>query len=402
MKIYEIGTGYTPIPAQISAATEIVVEELTKVFLEKNVSVEIIDIAADNRVDNALPIREVRVPGIFLRTDVQLGIMHKLKRVVYSIGLAMELKKVLEHAEEKVVLHFHNQYNLFFFLKLISKKLRKKSLIAYTNHSGIWCLEWTSIEETIKKRYFQEVECMKQADIVFLLNQDTKQNVMDHLGVSEERLIVVNNGVNTKIYHPLSDQEKTEAKKIWNLSEKIVFLQVGSVYENKGQLRSVEYLLPLLIKHPEIVFAYAGGIVDEGYHQQIEDYARAKGIADQVQYLGMLSPGKDLNMLYNTACATIIASKYEGFVLVAVESAAAGVPVLVSEGGPVCFGEGSIVYNMENFAEIVETQILNSGKEYEGLCHAARENAVNQYGWQKVAEDYLAVFENGGKHYNKQ
>ena len=39
MKIYEIGTGYTPIPARISAATEIVVEELTKAFLKQNIPV---------------------------------------------------------------------------------------------------------------------------------------------------------------------------------------------------------------------------------------------------------------------------------------------------------------------------------------------------------------------------
>ena len=33
MKIYEIGTGYTSIPAKMGAATEIVVEELTKSFI---------------------------------------------------------------------------------------------------------------------------------------------------------------------------------------------------------------------------------------------------------------------------------------------------------------------------------------------------------------------------------
>ena len=44
MKIYEIGTGYTPIPAQVSAATESIVEELTKAFLAQNIAVEIIDI----------------------------------------------------------------------------------------------------------------------------------------------------------------------------------------------------------------------------------------------------------------------------------------------------------------------------------------------------------------------
>ena len=46
MKLYEIGTGYTPIPAQMGAATEIVVEGLTRAFQKLNVPVEIIDIKA--------------------------------------------------------------------------------------------------------------------------------------------------------------------------------------------------------------------------------------------------------------------------------------------------------------------------------------------------------------------
>ena len=111
MKIYEIGTGYTPIPAKMGAATEIVVEELAKSFQKKGKDVTILDIKADDRLRNNLPIIEVNVPDKFTSTDVQLGIMHKLKRVVYSISLAQSLKKIIKRSNEKIVLHFHNQYN---------------------------------------------------------------------------------------------------------------------------------------------------------------------------------------------------------------------------------------------------------------------------------------------------
>ena len=92
MKIYEIGTGYTPIPAQMGAATEIVVEELTRSFLKNGQDVTILDIKAQDRPKTDLPICEVGVPKIFTKTDVSLGIMHKLKRVVYSIKLAQKIK----------------------------------------------------------------------------------------------------------------------------------------------------------------------------------------------------------------------------------------------------------------------------------------------------------------------
>ena len=57
MKIYEIGTGYTPIPACMGAATEIVVEELTKSLMKNKYDVEILDISTKKRVQNTLPIR---------------------------------------------------------------------------------------------------------------------------------------------------------------------------------------------------------------------------------------------------------------------------------------------------------------------------------------------------------
>ena len=388
MKIYEVGTGYTPVPAKISAATEIVVEELTKVFLNRNIPVEIVDIAAEDRKENQLPIREVKVPKLFTATDVHLGLMHKLKRVVYSVALAGELKQILKNAEEKVVLHFHNQYNLFFFLKLIPKRIRRKALIAYTNHSGIWRLDWDEIKDTVSKRYFQEAECMKRADLVFVLNEETKRNVMTHLGVAEECIVVINNGVNTDIYCPVPADLRETAKEKFGLQNSRVILQVGSIYENKGQLRTAEYLLPLLKENEDLVFVYAGGIVDEEYQQQIDGFAKENGLEKQIRYLGMIAPGAELNDLYNTAFATILPSRYEAFGLVAIESLSAGVPVLVDERGPIRFGAGSVCFNPETICMCVEKLACSADDR---LRDDARNNALNQYGWNKIAADYAEV-----------
>ena len=389
MKIDDIGTGYTPIPAQMGAATEIVVEELTKAFIKHQVPVEIIDIAANNRAEHQLPIREIKVPACFAGTDVKLGIMHKLKRVVYSVALAGVLKGLLKQTKEKIVLHFHNQYNMFFFLKLVPAKLRKRCLVAYTNHSGVWRLPWSEISETISKRYFQEAECMKRADLVFVLNVETKRNAMEHLGVAEDRIVVINNGVNTDVYCPLTAQEREAAKEKFGLQNRRVILQVGSVYENKGQLRSAEYLLPMLKENRDLVFAYVGGIVDDAYQQQVKTFAQENGLAEQIRYLGMVSPGKELNELYNTAEATILSSRYEGFSLVSVESCAAGVPVLVDKEGPIRLGAGSVCYTEGTFIQSVKL-VLDESEDQ--LRADARMSALNQYSWNKIAADYAAEF----------
>ena len=206
MKIYEIGTGYTPIPAKVAAATESVVEELTKAFMQKKIDVEVIDISANDRVPNSLPITEVKVPSIFTKSDISLGIIHKVKRVVYSVALALKLKKILKQTNQKPVLHFHNQYNIYFFLKLVKKELRDKAIIAYTNHNGFWSLPFEEAKSTLQSRYFQEIEGMKNADLIFVLNPKMKNNIVENLGIDENKVIRINNGVNTDIYAP-ADKE---------------------------------------------------------------------------------------------------------------------------------------------------------------------------------------------------
>ena len=391
MKIYEIGTGYTSIPARIGAATEIVVEELAKSFGQMGHETVVMDIKSENRPAHQLPIREVWVPKMFSGTDVQLGILHKLKRVVYSVFLSQKLKKELKSSSEKVVLHFHNQYNLFFFLKLVPKKYRDRALIAYTNHSGIWSLPWAQVKDTIHKRYFQEAECMKKADAIFVLNPATRENAIHHLGVKPEKIHLIRNGVNTSIYRPLEEEEKNAAAKQFGLEGRKVLLQIGSVYENKGQERVVRLLEPLLKKNPELVYVYAGGIVSEEYQQKVLETARELGVDKQVVYAGAMKPGEEVNRLYNLACVSITASQFEAFPLVTVESLAAGVPVLINATVPMDDGNGCIYYTDECMAELIETKILLDPQP-EKLRQEARASAISQYGWLKAAELYDSAF----------
>ena len=387
MKIYEIGTGYTPIPAQVAAATESIVEELTKAFMAQDVDVEIIDICASDRAAHNLPITEVKVPSMFSKSDVSLGIVHKLKRVVYSWALAGKLKRLLKATDEKVVLHFHNQYNMFFFVKRVSKKLRSKALTAYTNHNGVWNMPWEEAEGTLRKRYFQEITSMKEADLSFVLNARTKAHVEQQLSVAPERVIHINNGVNTDIYAPLSQEKIAEVKARYGLAGKRVILQVGSVNENKGQGRSLELLAELLRENDDLVFAYVGGIVSQEYFDEVQAKAKELGLEDKAIYLGAVAPGAEMNEVYNIAEATIFSSKYESFGLVCIESLSAGVPVLLCSDSLLDFGEGCIICNTEDFTGKVKSAIL-SNADYGSLSEKSRENAVNNFTWAKIAQDY--------------
>lgn len=390
MKIYEIGTGYTPIPAQMGAATEIVVEELTRSFIKLNKNVEIIDISAENRAKNDLPIIEVKVPSVFTKADVSLGIMHKLKRVVYSVALAQKLRKILKNSDEETVLHFHNQYNLFFFLKLIPEKYRKKAKIAYTVHSYIWGTEWAEIENTVKKKYFQEIYCVKNADMVFVLNDITTEHFVNKLGVNREKIFKIINGVSLDKYKPLDANQVDNIKNALNLKNKKIIFQVGSVCERKNQLGSLEALCGYMQQNTNVVFMYAGGVIDEEYQQSIINLAKEKGLVDRVIYAGELSPGKQLNEYYNMADCSIFTSKLESFGLVIIEAIASGTPIVVS--GKPMFKLESGYYTYANHDELVEIldRILNNPD----LTEADSKEVIGEYNWDSVAVRHLDIMKN--------
>ena len=391
MKIYEIGTGYTPIPAKVAAATESVVEELTKAFMQKKIDVEAIDISANDRVPNSLPITEVKVPSIFTKSDISLGIIHKVKRVVYSVALALKLKKILKQTNQKTVLHFHNQYNIYFFLKLVKKELRDKAIIAYTNHNGFWSLPYEEAKSTLQARYFQEIEGMKNADLIFVLNPKMKNNIVENLGIDENKVIRINNGVNTDVYAPLSSAQIEKVKEKLNLKNKRIILQVGSVNENKGQGRAVKMIAPLLRENSDTVYAFAGDIVSQEYYQEVLRTAKEEKVENQVVYLGTFSPGEEMNGLYNIADTAIFVSRYEGFSLACIESISAGVPVVLCSDSLSSFGDGSILTERQDVANRIR-QLLNDGDLLKELKQAARKNAVENFTWSKTAQKYFDNF----------
>lgn len=391
MKIYEIGTGYTSIPTKISAATELIVEELTKSMIKKKIDVNIIDVKDENRTPNNLPIIEIKMPKKFIATDVKLGILHKMKRVIYSINLSKKIKKILSQEtdtnSEKVVLHFHNQYNLYFFLHLTSKKIRKKCIIAYTIHSGIWNLDWEDIKKIVKRKYFQEAYCIKNADLVFSLNSITHKNILKYLNVDENKIVDIANGVNTNIYKPLDNKIISKELINKNFDGKTIILQVGSIYENKGQLRSIIDLEPLLKNNKNVMYVFVGGIVSQDYYQKILSEVKNRKLESQVKYLGMITPGEELCKLYNLATATIMSSEYEAFGLVAIESLSCGVPVLLKKDSKLYYGNGSIYYDNDINKTITEDILKDN--DIKDKC---RNNAIKNYSWDAIANKYLEEF----------
>lgn len=400
MKIFEIGTGYTSIPARMGAATEIVVAELTTSMKKMGKDVTIVDIKDKNRMATTLPITEAYMPQFFSSTDTKLGIVHKLKRVLYSISLAKKLHSLIRQNEgEQIMLHFHNQYNLFFFLKLTPKSLLKNVTIGYTVHSYIWFGKWEEIKDTVAKRYFQEVYCCQHADKVFVLNDIVSKMLVEHYQVDSTHIVPVINGVNVDVYNDEAADEKAvnALREKCNLKGKRVVFQVGSVCDRKNQLGTLKLLLPLMKKHADIAFIYAGGIIDPVYADEIQALAAKEGVKDRVLYMGEVAPGKQLNVLYALADVAFMNSKSESFGLVIADALSARKPIFICDEimRSLFFwgkNEGAGIIRVKDSFEADFERLFADKAYYKEMQEKGRNFIVNEFSWDVAAKQYLENF----------
>lgn len=321
MKVFEIGTGFTAIPAKIGAATEVVVENLIHSFSHNN-DVCLIDIKNEKREGINCPVVEIKMPNWLVRPSSFLSIKHKLKRIIYSIKLAFRIKGLINKNPD-AVFHFHNQYNFAFtyFICFLFKKKKKSVLFAYTIHTPLWSQDIQTIHQFAKKKYFLEIYSIKHADIVIALNPHIKENINLFLeNKLRGNLVVIPNGVNNKTYHTL------KSKKEYPLS----LISVGSVCERKNQLETIRTLLPVMRQH-NIHYYFAGALADTTYVEQINSFVQENNLEKHITYLGELTPGADLNRAYNLADIYISNSQSEAFSLVILEAMAAGLPLLLSD-----------------------------------------------------------------------
>ena len=398
MKYFEIATGYTSIPAKIGAATEKDVEGQTKSMVKMGYDVSIVDIRDKHRAPTNLPIIDVWMPQFFNSNKVvSLGFIHKVKRVLYSLSLTHKLHKIIkDNNKQEIYLHFHNQYNMFFFMKFSRKSLLKNVNIGYTVHSYIWYGKFEDIKETIRKRYFQEVFCCQNADRVFVLNDVVTKMLVENYNINKEKIRKIFNGVDTDVYDEniVTSSDIDNAKAKYGLSNYNIILQVGSICPRKNQLLSLELLLPILKQRDDIAFAYAGGIIDMEYAEKIQNMAKKNGLENRVKYCGEVSPGNDLNILYAMSKFTIFNSSAEAYGLVITESLSVSRPVFVNEHliKSISYwkeNEGlGIIRISEDFEQIVN-RLLDDNDYYQDMKIKSRNVAYDKLSWDAATRLHM-------------
>lgn len=166
-------------------------------------------------------------------------------------------------------------------------------------------------------RYRLNVKYLSRAAKIIAVSQHTKQCVLRHLSIPEEKISVVYNGV-SRNFRVLDDRDRLKTK--YGVGRKTL-LHVGTSYPRKN----VELILNLLIKRGDVGLIKVGGFTEK------QGYLIGKNtLGGRIKQYGSVDENT-LVELYNVADALVMPSFAEGFGIPVLEAMACGCPVVCSD-----------------------------------------------------------------------
>ncbi len=176
----------------------------------------------------------------------------------------------------------------------------------------------------IERRVFADPSQLLQCN-----SHMVRRQISTRYGVKRERLVVIHNGVDLKLFHPrAADPVRAGGAPVW--------LFAGSGFRRKGLDTALRALA--LSAQTGTELWVAGRDAARPWRR----LAERLGVGHRVRFLGARA---DLPDLYRAADGLILPTRYDAFANVCLEAAAAGLAVLTSRanGAAEIFGEGGAI-----------------------------------------------------------
>lgn len=231
------------------------------------------------------------------------------------------------------------------------------------------------------------------ADLVIVISEATRRDVVEHLGLEPARVRRIYPGVDS-VFRPVSDREMlAQTLEHLGLDPGGYILHVGTIEPRKNLTRLVEAyarLDPAWGSMPRLVLAGARGWRARPVFERVASL----GLAGSVVFLGEV-PNRLLPALYTGALVFVYPSLYEGFGLPPLEAMACGTPVVTSNTSslPEVVGDAGVMVDprdVDGLAGALDGLLADpawrAALSARGLRRAA------SFTWDRAARETLAAY----------
>ena len=279
------------------------------------------------------------------------------------------------------VIHAH-----YWLSGLVAKEISNQLNIPliFTSHSlGVF------LDGYNKERVDCEKIVMTSANLVTASSEFENMLICETYNVDENKIKKIIPGVDKKIFSPDSSVEKEN-----------IFLSIGRIQEQKGQLKTLQFLNSFRKIENNFKCYFIGGPSGKKgneYLQELKESVINFKLETHVEFLNSLSQEEIIELL-NKAKLLIHTSQYETFGLVAIEANSMGVPVLSVNNGSLMeviennkngyLSENLLDGNVNNFVN----NLLNDKKKFKEIESACIEKS-KQYDWEITSKNLNKIYE---------
>lgn len=231
------------------------------------------------------------------------------------------------------------------------------------------------------------------ADRVIAISEQTKRDIINYFGVSEDRIQVVYQNCDPVFYTKTSDIEKKRIRQEYNLPEKYA-LNVGTIEERKNLLLVVQALKDVKQLHLVVVGKKTA------YADKVEEYITQNGLTSRVHFLKNVQH-QDLPGIYQQAELFIYPSRFEGFGIPIIEALHSGIPVIAATGS--CLeeagGKGSVYIDPDDAQSLSEqiNQLLINSEQRQAMVLAGQIH-LKRFEDTKIAAEMMQLYKNTLEH----
>ena len=243
--------------------------------------------------------------------------------------------------------------------------------------------EWFRTREGLRRRWLTR-RAAEKARAVVTISEFSRGEIVERLGVPEERVHVIPPGV---------DRRQSVEGAVPATSRHRV-LYVGSIFNRRHVPDLIRAFGKVAGAHPDASLDLVGDNRTHPY-EDVRRTIDAEGLNDRVRWHAYLADG-ELRELYGRARAFAFLSEYEGLGLTPLEALAAGVPPVLLDT-PVAresCGDAALYVPVSDIgatARALERALFD--EEARARILAAAPAALAKYDWPRAARDTLAVLE---------
>lgn len=238
---------------------------------------------------------------------------------------------------------------------------------------------------------FLIVQAARKAKKIITVSNATKKEILDHLKVSEGKIIVAYEGIDDKVTNLNSAMQNQLPNKFKNTK---YFLYVGNAYPHKNLERLLKAFNMLIDTNISLVLVGK----DDYFYKRLKKKVEEMKLLDKVIFLKNVND-EELANLYKNAIALVVPSLMEGFGLPALEAMANKCLVLASDIPSLkeTCGNAALYFNPLSIDELADKFRMVSlhTTEY-GRLEELRKKGVERarkFSWRKMAEETLQVYE---------